>query len=188
MPASLDPKSRVDEELVTALRNGEIAAFDVLYQRYHRRLYGYIRRILRDPCAAEDLFQDVFLTVLRDRTYRPAEGRFSAWLFTVARNRCLAEVRKQQTRRGLAEEVRVRFSPPPSPCPERVVGDSSRVHAAMKALPEAQRQLILLKQLGELTYREIAGLFGVAEGTIKSRLHTATVAFRRLLSEGSPET
>ncbi|HFE45081.1 MAG TPA: sigma-70 family RNA polymerase sigma factor [Nannocystis exedens] len=187
MPASLDPKPRADEELVTALRSGELAAFDLLYQRYHRRLYGYIRRILRDPCVAEDLFQDVFLTVLRDRTYRPTEGRFSPWLFRVARNRCLAEVRKQQTRRGLAEEVRLRWQPPPSPSPERVVGDSTRVHAAMKALPEAQRQLILLKQLGELTYREIAALLGVAEGTIKSRLHTATVAFRRLLSEGSPE-
>ncbi len=187
MPASPDPKPRADEELVVALRSGEIAAFDLLYQRYHRRLYGYIRRILRDPCAAEDLFQDVFLTVLRDRTYRPTEGRFSAWLFKVARNRCLAEVRKQQTRRGLAEEVRLRWQPSPSPSPERVVGDNSRVHAAMTALPETQRQLILLKQIGELTYREIAGLLGVAEGTIKSRLHAATVAFRRLLSEGSPE-
>jgi len=182
-----DHNADSDEELVRALRGGQLEAFDVLYERYDRRLYGYIRRLVKDPCAAEDLFQEVFLTVLRDRTYDPARGRFAAWLFMVARNRCLAELRRLRIREGLAEEVRVRWQPAAVPSPERRIGDRSRVHAAMTALPEAQRQLILLKQLGELTYREIASLLGVAEGTIKSRLHTATVALRRLLSEGSPE-
>jgi RNA polymerase sigma-70 factor (ECF subfamily) len=180
--------SPTDEELVRALRGGHMDAFDALYDRYERRLYGYIRRIIKDPCAAEDLFQEVFLTVLRDRTYDPARGRFAAWLVMVARNRCLADMRKRRTREGLKDEVEARWRPPAPASPERLVGDASRVHAAIAALPEGQRQLILLKQLGELTYREIAGLLGVAEGTIKSRLHAATAALRRLLADGPPPT
>ncbi|MCA9695683.1 MAG: sigma-70 family RNA polymerase sigma factor, partial [Myxococcales bacterium] len=92
----------IDEELVAALRRGELDAFDRLYDRYHRRLFGYIRRLIPERALAEDLFQDVFFKVLRDRSYDPARGRFAAWLFTMARNRCLQERRKLERR---AEKV-----------------------------------------------------------------------------------
>jgi RNA polymerase sigma-70 factor (ECF subfamily) len=169
---------RSDEALVRAVRAGEIAAFDVLYARYEQRLFGYMSRLVDDRALAEDLFQDVFFGVLQDRTFDPTRGRFSAWVFTVARNRCL-EVRRRATARAAA-------AGPPVPEPERVddvVDSHARVRAAMDRLPEGQRQLLMLKQVGELTYEEIAGLLGIAEGTVKSRVHAATKAFRRQLGD-----
>lgn len=174
---------RSDEELIIAVREGDLPAFDVLYSRYERRLYGYIRRMIEDPALAEDMFQDVFLGVLKDRTFDPQRGRFGAWLFTVARNRCLME-RRKLARRG----VEAANHEPASDSLEEAVDRNERVRTAMAGLPEPQRQLLLLKQVGELTYKEIAALLGVAEGTIKSRMNAATKAFRRQLAalgEGS---
>ncbi|MCA9655959.1 MAG: sigma-70 family RNA polymerase sigma factor [Myxococcales bacterium] len=167
-----------DEELLEALRGGDLRAFDVLYLRYERRLFGYIRRMVVDRDLAEDLMQDVVLTVLRDRSYDPQRGRFAAWLFTVARNRCLQHERHAAVRERPVPEPR-----PAAADPEAAVDRHHRVRTAMAGLTDAQQQLLLLKQVGELTYREIADIHGVAEGTIKSRLHAATKAFRRRLAE-----
>jgi RNA polymerase sigma factor (sigma-70 family) len=171
-----------DENLIERLRGGDLAAFDVLYARYETRLFGTIRRMVADESAAEDIFQDVFFKVLRDRSFDPRRGRFSAWVFTVARNRILQERRKHQRRDArkhlIAEPVQV-----PESTPEEALERVTKVRRAMGQLDEPQQQLLLLKQVGNLSYREIGEILGVAEGTIKSRLHAAMNAFRRCLGE-----
>ena len=169
-----------DEELLAAIRAGEMAAFDQLYGRYERRLYGYIRRMVSEPSRAEDLLQDVFMKVLADRTFDPDRGRFSAWLFKVARNECLMAIRGAKRRDAVYEAVP---EPVPPRQPDEVLDPSLRVEHALAGLTEPQRQLLLLKQVGQLTYREIASIVGVAEGTVKSRLHEATKQFRQTLLE-----
>lgn len=175
-----------DEELLTAVRAGDVRAFDALYQRYERRLFGYIKRSVGDLQVAEDLFQDVFFKVVADASFDPERGRFGAWLFTVARNRC-QQHQRQLAQRGAKDHL-VDTTPAPAADPEEAVGRQRQVEAAMAGLTEPQRQLLLLKQVGQLTYREIALALGVAEGTIKSRLHDATHALRRRLADhgGTP--
>jgi RNA polymerase sigma-70 factor (ECF subfamily) len=170
-----DPRS--DEQLIEALRAGEIAAFDRLYARYEGRLYGYVRRMMEVESEADDLFQDIFLGVLKDRSFDPARGRFSAWLFAVARNRCLMSRRKDARHRHALERARVE-TPLRHDAPDR----DARVRAAMHRLTEDQRQLLLLKQVGELTYKEIGQMLDIAEGTVKSRVHSAMTAMRHQLS------
>ena len=186
MPA-VGPPSASDEALLSALRDGDLAAFDELYRRWARRLYGYVLRHVGDAAVADDLFQDVFMGVLRDRSYDPARGRFSAWLFALARNRCLdwrrADQRRARRSADLPDELPVQALPDIDP-EETLARDreGKSVRAAIAGLPDGQRQLLILKQVGGLTYREIGEMHGIPEGTVKSRLHAAVSAFRRSLT------
>lgn len=177
-----EPES--DEALVAALRGGELAAFDVLYQRYAARLFGYVRRMVDDDATAEDLLQDVILSVLQPGGFDETRGRFGAWLFAVARNRCL-DLRRAAAR-GAARAPLLAASVDREHAPDE--RRRNAVRTAVASLPEAQQQLLLLKQIGGLTYREIAEVHGIPEGTVKSRLHAAVEAFRQALARIGEET
>jgi RNA polymerase sigma-70 factor (ECF subfamily) len=140
---------------------------------------------VRDEALAEDLLQDVVLTVLHDRGFDLSSGRFGGWLFTVARNRCTSELRRRP-RQGEALDDRSE-QPDVAPSPEQQAErrqQLARVGRAMQGLPEGQQDALLLKQLGELSYAEIARIQQVPEGTVKSRMHLAIRALQRLLPEG----
>ncbi|MCB9558450.1 MAG: sigma-70 family RNA polymerase sigma factor [Deltaproteobacteria bacterium] len=174
-----------DEDLVKRLREGDISAFDELYRRYHRRLFGYVARQVRDGAQAEDLFQEIFLTVLEDRSFDLSQGRFAAWLFTVARNRCLNALRSdQRQRRALARAADEERAATRSPDDlSQTLARGRTLQGAIERLSTAHQQVLLLKQVGELSYREIAEVQQVPEGTVKSRVHAAIAALRGALDE-----
>jgi len=172
-------RGATDEQLVAEIRAGETGAFDELYRRYSRRLFGYIRRYVFDRDEAEDLIQEVFLSVLRDRRFDLERGRFAGWLFTVARNRCLTHLRdarreaeKREALAGVTDGE------------QRQNGTLEQLRQILASLPEAHQDALLLKEVAELTYREIALVQGIPEGTVKSRLHHAVRAIQRGLIEG----
>jgi RNA polymerase sigma factor (sigma-70 family) len=177
---------RTDEDLLLDVRRGDTSAFDDLYQRYSRRLYGYIFQMIRSRDLAEDLLQDVFMAVLSDRTYEPRIGQFGGWLFTVARNRCLTHRRSAERQ---TERLRELVSIDESSCAPSPEGQAEHtqeletLYAALSSLPALHQDVLLLKQLGELTYKQIAEIQAVPEGTAKSRLHHAIKALRGLLGE-----
>ena len=174
-----------DEALVAQVREGDMEAFDRLYRRYAPRLFGYLLRSCgQDRARAEDHFQAVFMKVLEDRSFDAERGRFAAWLFTVARNRVRASHRQESGRAALRAERLAPLAASAAAELDEAVDHRRRVHAAMAELSEAHRQVLLLKQLGGLTYAEIASALDVAEGTIKSRLHAAMKAFRSHLAAG----
>ena len=176
-----------DEELVREIRRGEMSAFDELYRRYSRRLYSYIHRYVGQADLAEDLMQDVFMSVLRDRGFRPGDGRVKAWLFTVARNACLTHIRDSHRAQ---DKVRAHYDQRPwegkgPASPEDAVSRDEQVTAVQRALstlPRSQQDALVLKQVGDLTYRQIAQIQGVPEGTVKSRLHNAVKHVQRWIA------
>ena len=176
-----------DEELVRDIRRGEMEAFDELYRRYSGRLYSYILRYLGHRDQAEDLLQDVFMTVLSDRGFELRAGRFKAWLFTVARNACLTQVRDSRRRR---DKAKAHFDQRPweasgSASPEEALYQEEQVtvvQRALSTLPRSQQDALVLKQVGDLTYGQIAQIQGVPEGTVKSRLHNAVKHVQRWIA------
>lgn len=179
-----------DEALVLAIRQGDAEAFRALYKRYNRKLFGYIRRYVSQRERAEDLLQEVFVTVLEDRGLDPRHGKVAPWLFTVARNRALNVLR--DTRRATRGDERWQADEGLGEgSPEEMTARGQELSLAQRelhALPRGQRDALLLRHLGDLSYREISELTAVPEGTVKSRIHHALRTLQRRLSSVRSES
>lgn len=179
-----------DETLMLAYAGGDAAAFDTLYRRHRGRLYRYLLRQVDSRAVAEELYQDVWLNVVRSRARYRVEAKFLTFLFRVARNRLIDHFR---SRRGLAnvfdEAAGAALDDPPAPGedgPEqRAAGEQERARllGALAALPPAQRDAFLLHHEAGLTVEEVANLTGVNRETAKSRLRYAVARLRATLGE-----
>src|SRR5581483_9102110 len=161
---SVDP----DVALMLRVQAGEQAAFQELFRKYSPRVLQYVRRMLASDARAEEVTQDVFVQVFRFRArYRP-ESRFSTWVFTIATNLCLNELRRpeRQLRVDLwddrAEEGRREgpsLADPAAVGPEEGASArelSQRLDAAIRQLPEKQRAALLLSRIDGLAYTDVA--------------------------------
>jgi RNA polymerase sigma-70 factor, ECF subfamily len=181
MGANSDP----DAELMLLVKRGDLAAFEVLVNKYQRPVMNLVYRTLRDATEAEDLTQAVFVQVFKSASrYRPT-ARFSTWLYTIARNLCLNELRRR-TRHpaesldaasaagedAAARQVVDRRQPDPT---EMALRDEleEKIAQALAELPENQRTALLLFRNEELSYEEIARILGCSLSATKSLIHRA---------------
>lgn len=178
-----------DEELVAAFQRGDYAAFDVLVQRWQRKMQGAIYRVLGNEEEARDLGQETFLKAYRALGSFKRESRFSSWLYQIALNLCRDRLRRRKLRHyvsleELGEGV-VEASPrPPAPSALELLErrDLSRtVAAAVEALPDEQREVIVLKEYQGLTFLEIADILGLPASTVKTRLYRGLGQLREQL-------
>jgi len=148
--------------------------------------YAFARFLCRDPIAAEDLVQDAYLSAFRAfATYRGGDAK--AWLFAIIRNRFLETVRKVRPGRELALAESDADQAPDPDTPETILlraADEATLRAAIEALPEPFREAVVLRDLQDMAYRQIAEITGVAMGTVMSRLARG----RRLLAQSLSET
>ncbi len=164
-----------DRALVARVTEGDGGALEALYGRYGRACFGLARRILADEQFAQDVVQEVFLTVWRDASrFDAARGGFSTWLLSMTHHKAVDAVRREENlrkRRSTAEVLEGREYDGPD------VDDEvwsllrrSRVRAALQTLPAPQREALTLAYFGGYTQREIAGLTSTPLGTVKTRM------------------
>ena len=169
-----------DEALYEKLIGGDLRAFDQLYQRYERPLFGFIRRHLADAQEAEDVLHETFLALLRQSEARRTAYSFRAWVFQIARNGCLNRLRsRQRTARALAAVSRAPSEPglePERALEEREVCEALR--RAVARLPSGLGELYQLRA-GGMSYEELADVLAVPLGTIKSRIHEMVTRLRQ---------
>jgi len=188
----MDREEDADETLMVAYRDGDAAAFTALYERHRGPLYRYILCQCGPAAVAEELFQDVWMNLIRSRSKYRVEAKFATYLYRIAHNRIVDHHRARATRgRVLASDGNANGDPPEAVAPagaqpEREVATGrrmARLRASIRALPDAQREAFLLREEGGLSVEEIARTVGVGAETAKSRLRYAVARIRRDLEE-----
>jgi RNA polymerase sigma-70 factor, ECF subfamily len=180
-----------DRELVSRWQAGDEKAFEELIERHERRVYRLLYRMMGNREDAEDLTQETFLSLHRHGHRFRAESRFSTFIYRVAANAALNRRRALGRGRQRVEKLKTRNDAgddlPASPRnPEDAVGGaevSVHVRVALERLSPALRMPVILYDIEGLAYGEIAKVLGVAEGTVKSRIHRARQALRQQLKE-----
>ena len=174
----------IDAALVARAQQGEMVAFEVLVVKYQRRVAATIRRLVHDDRIAEELTQEVFLSVFLALTSFRPDGEFAAWLFTIARNAARSYLRSAQNRQDdrpiqLLDEAgdNDRFGVAPSPEEEAMAHQLfERIEAEVAALPEVQRRALLMREIDGLDYKAIAAALEQPVNTVKSHIFRAREA------------
>jgi len=180
--------SSSDEALMAAYQGGDARSFALLFGRYERQVFRFLRRSLGDAAAADDLLQEVWLAVVRNAAGYAPRAKFTTWLFTIARSKLIDHWRAARPMVSLDEEAANdpdealvdSIAAGPEVQPDVQVMSRAQAQAfvaAVEALPVAQREAFLLHVEGEMTVEEVAQATGVGFETAKSRLR---YAFSRL--------
>jgi RNA polymerase sigma-70 factor (ECF subfamily) len=173
---------RPDEELVARWAAGDLDAFEALYDRYRRPLYRYLLRLAGDEASANDWYQGAWEKVIRARkSYKP-KGPFRAWLYRIAHNHAMDQFRRNRPETELDNVTLVSEETEPAEALDHLERERS-LREAVQALPEKQREALLLKLDAGLALDEIAAVTGVNRETAKSRLRYAVARLKTVLKE-----
>jgi len=174
------PLGDSDADLLVRVADRDRAAFELLYNRYVRSIFGLALRRLRDRQRAEDAVQETFTAIWRAAaTYRPERGPAAPWLYAIARN---AIVDRQRARVEPAGELPEMVSAEPGP-PDRAEASfvAWRVHRALEELPEKEREVLELAYWSEMSQSEVADYLNIPLGTVKTRTRSALSRLAGLL-------
>jgi RNA polymerase sigma factor (sigma-70 family) len=181
-----------DGQLVQLVAEKDDGALEALYERYGKVAYSLARRILTDELLAQDVVQEVFLSLWRNaRRFDAGRGTVATYLLSMTHHRAVDVVRREENlrRRRTSDEV-LEFQPDPAPGVEAEAEAAERraeVRAALAQLPPAQREALALAYFGGYTQREVATLVGVPLGTVKTRMAAGMRKLQQALREAGHE-
>lgn len=180
-----------DEDLMSAVRNGDKRAFDELYNRYSKPLLGYFMRMLwRDREKAEDFVHDIFAKIIRKPELFDVSRSFKTWVYSVANNMCKNEYKRQEVRKNTSNGLDSSYS---------VSDENSNVlhevqdlqfrsafESSMDQLDEKHSEVFRLRHIDGLSIKEIAEMLEISDGTVKSRIFYASKYLAESLSDFNP--
>lgn len=186
-----------DRDLVTRCQKGQPAAFDELVRRFQDRVFNIAFRMLREREVAEEIAQDVFVSVYQHIEGFQGNSKFSTWLFRVVANHCHNKSKYLRRRKhkqqdsidapieGEDGELKRELPDDPGRSPEELATRrkmNEAIQEAISHLDEDHRVIVLLRDVEDMSYEEIGEVLGLPEGTVKSRLHRARNELRARLS------
>ena len=185
-----------ETELVKLAQQGDESAFSLLVEQNQRRIYNLALRMTRNPDDAAELTQDAFLNAWRGLASFQGGSSFSTWLYRLASNACIDLLRRRKRRQeGEAphslDDEEAGWPEPAAPGggPEEELEQKERRQALereLRALPDHQREILVMREVSGLSYQEIGELLSLDLGTVKSRLARARLALKkRLLENGN---
>jgi RNA polymerase sigma-70 factor (ECF subfamily) len=179
-----------DEALVALVARGDEDALAELYDRVGRVAYGLALRVLRDERHAEDAVQEAFLQVWRSAaSFRAERAKASTWILTLVHRRAVDLVRREERRQAdpLTDDSAAGVAPEETDEAAWLRFERERVQAALKQLPDMQREALELAYYGGFSQSELAERLGVPLGTIKSRMFAGLARLRELLDDSTQE-
>jgi len=181
-------RTMADEELMELVQDGEVRAFEVIFDRHASAAFSLAYRMCGRRAMAEDIVQDAFVSLWRSAAiYNPARGSVRAWVLGVVRNRAIDAFRREaaKTASDVGEQAVVERIPAPE-LTEREVerrDDARQVHDALKGLPPDQRQVIELAFFGGFSHTQIAEMLKLPAGTVKGRMRLGLTKLRFALGD-----
>jgi RNA polymerase sigma-70 factor (ECF subfamily) len=170
-----------DRALLKTVAEGDPRALETLYARHGLRLLHYLAGQLNDPALAEEVLQDVMLAIWQQARRFRGDSRVTTWMLAIARHHAISARRRQKTPLDPLHDHAASSAPPPL---DTLIqrDDCEAVREALHHLPDDQRETLELIFYHGLSGPEAARMMGVAQGTIKSRLHRAKASLQKLLS------
>jgi len=192
------PPDDPDAAMVAAVLDGDPEAYRVLVERYERRIYHVVYGMVRSPEDSRDLAQDAFIKAFQNLHRFRLESKFYTWLCRIAMNVAIDHLRKQKHRRhsefddsrGGSEGAQVVRLHSAKDDPAANVARSQlnkTIMDAVETLPDDQKQVLILRELEDMPYKEIAEVLGIPEGTVMSRLYYARRRLQEMLADHRPQ-
>ena len=175
-----------DIELMLRFQKGDEPAFEELVKKHTRGVLNLVYRYLGDTSRSEDVSQDIFVKVYRARMKYEPKAKFSTWLYRIAVNHCLNEIRARKSQPALAAPVNDLLEQPSGEDPDARISRSElqqAVKAAIDSLPENQRMAVILARYEDMSYDEIAETMGMSLEAVKSVLFRAKENLKQALSK-----
>ncbi|HWM87479.1 MAG TPA: RNA polymerase sigma factor [Kofleriaceae bacterium] len=185
-----------DELLMVAYQKGDVRAFELLLTRHRKPVFNFILRYVGLRETAEDLLQETFLRVIKGAEAYQRQAKFTTWLYTIARNLCVDQSRRQKHRKAQSLDAPMNSSAESGTLLDVIAASGIasdrqtinkelqlRLHSALTRLSEEQREVFLMREFLDMPFKDIAQVVGVPENTVKSRMRYALEKLRLELDE-----